>query len=99
MKVWQQEDTDIVRFVLKRTEWDALIRALAGAASRFDGAWAGLDILKTAEVDIETSKLVGALDHLQKYVIGCKEKMDKGDAQVILQIVKTALADSGGECN
>jgi hypothetical protein len=65
-QVWEMEPTDCIRFVLRRAEWDTLIRALAGAAARARHdtdvtPWDGLDILKTAAVDVPVSEMTHAL--------------------------------------
>lgn len=66
------EETDVIRFVLRRSEWILLIEALAGAAGRIpsdsrEKIWQALGVLKVAEDDINTSAMVKALSEIAKY--------------------------------
>lgn len=66
MKVWEMENTDIVRFVITREQWNLLLEAIAGAAAwtspeNQPKMWNALDVLRSAEEDVDASKMVKAL--------------------------------------
>lgn len=66
VKVWDTKPSDVVRFVLRRDEWDALIKSVASgcAMSRDDAPWRGLEVLENARVDVDASAMVAALEKI-----------------------------------
>jgi hypothetical protein len=93
MKVWDTatDKDDVVRFVLRRSEWHALIDALASSASQNSKAWDGLDVLRLAEVDVEASAMVKALTQIVKYTH--VRKPDHNDMTIIRTAAETGLKE------
>lgn len=95
MKVWEIEGTDIVRFVLSRDEWHLLIEAIAGVTAwsrpeQREKMWKALDVLKTAEVDIDASAMVIALNKIIDFAKGIR-KPDDNDITIIKQMASSGL--------
>lgn len=93
-KVWDAttNEDDVIRFVLRRKEWHVLIEALASSCSHNDKAWNGLDVLRTAEVDVEASALVKALEQIHEYASG-----GRTDASTIRIIAERGLKEGAPE--
>lgn len=93
MKAWETDKADVVRFVLRRSEWSLLIEALAGAAAwatedRRRKVWDALDVLRAAEVDMDTTPLLKALTTIAALSKG----REGGNASIINDIASRALA-------
>lgn len=96
-KVWDvaSDKDDVVRFVLRRSEWQTLITALASGASRNEKAWEGLDVLRHAQIDIEASAMVKALTQIAKYAQ--VQKPDRNDMTIIRMAAETGLKEGAPE--
>jgi hypothetical protein len=84
MKIWEMENTDIVRFVITRKEWELLLGAVATAAARsttenHETMWGALDVLKKAEEDSDASEMVKCLTEIARLT---KRKTDN-DSTII----------------
>lgn len=94
MKVWDvtTDKDDVVRFVLRREEWQTLIKALAGSCSTHSEAWEGLDVLRNAEVDVNASAMVKALTQIIRYAA-----VRRPDGEIIRRYAETGLKEGAPE--
>lgn len=92
-KVWDIEDTDIVRFVLTRAEWQTLITGIASCTGYMrpafrEKAWNALEVLQKAEDDIDASALTTGLHKIAEYA---KSLKDQNERTILQSYVKVAL--------
>jgi hypothetical protein len=95
--VWNTttDDDDVIRFVLRRKEWHALIKGLATNMSRNQEAWDAMEVLRHAVLDVEASAMVKALTQVVKYAHNTTP--DKNDMEIIRITAERGLRDGAPE--
>jgi hypothetical protein len=94
--VWDSpEDDDVVRFVLRRSEWNTLIDGLATHLTRSEQSWNALEVLRHAQIDVEASAMVRALTQIVKYAN--VRKPDHNDMEIIRSTAEHGLRDGAPE--
>jgi len=89
------DDDDVIRFVLRRREWNTLIDGLAANMTKSEAAWNAIEVLRHAQIDVEASMMVKALTQIVKYAQ--VRKPDRGDMEIILDTAKRGLREGAPE--
>jgi hypothetical protein len=90
-----RDKDDVIRFVLRRSEWNTLIEGLATNLTQSEKSWNALEVVRHAQIDVEASAMVKALTQIVKYAQ--VHKPDRNDMEIILQTAKRGLQDGAPE--
>lgn len=90
-----RDKDDVIRFVLRRSEWDTLIEGLASNLTQSEKSWNALEVLRHAQINVEASAMVKALTQIVKYAQ--VQKPDRNDMEIILQTARHGLRDGAPE--
>ena len=95
--VWDAtaDKDDVIRFVLRREEWNTLITGLATNLTRSEACWNALEVLRHAQIDVEASAMVKALTQILKYAQ--VHKPDRNDMEIIRAAAERGLRDGAPE--